>query len=283
MFCFFNLFHNFTCYKKHNEAMKNNCNFIIWVMVSVIILSACGKDEGYEFAGGNHAGKQSYDYLENNIAACLSFFDLALRMNAYLELPEEEREELQDTYFPDYQVCRNDAGEWLGVKEQDTVFRIVADNLALTTESAEWKLDGCCDVYHGVVTIICTGLRNWTLEIAPVINGCWTSEAHFAITCQGEELPFDFNHGDWIIAGVGKSMTEEELGDISNMDFEIAESLVKNSDSKYLFDKGMLYIKIRDAGQFREEYVKAELKSVAGKGRQLQLTYKGDVYAYLAD
>ena len=45
----------------------------------------------------------------------------------------------------------------------------------------------------------------------------------------------------------------------------------------------MLYIKIRDTGQFRDEYVKAELKSVAGKGRQLQLTYKGEVYAYLAD
>ena len=81
--------------------MKNSCNFIVWIMVSVIILSACGKDEGYEFVGGNNAGKQSYDYLENNIAAFLSFFDLALRMNAYLELPEEEREEMQDTYFPD--------------------------------------------------------------------------------------------------------------------------------------------------------------------------------------
>lgn len=246
------------------------------------LLGGCRKEDSYESSYEFNTGKQSFEHLENNMAAILSFFDLSLRMNAYLDWPEEEQAEALRECFPDYQIQLDEEGNWIGVKEQNTVFRVVTDGLDLTTETAVWKLDGCCEAYHGAMTIICTGWGNWTLETQCVINGVWKSEAYLRIKYQGEQMPVDFEQGDWVISGSGKSAIEEEGAEWENewMRFEIGEHLAKLGGSRYLFDRGVLYLTLQNAEYERQEYVKAELKPLLEKGRQLQITYRGQEKIY---
>jgi len=257
--------------------MRRYIFFVFAVFFAGTFLGGCGNEEGDDNSRGFHSGKQSFEDLENNMAAILSFFDLSLRMNAYLERPEEVEVETLPGCFPDYQIIRNDEGEWLGLKGQDTVFRVVTDGLALTMETAVWKLDGCCEAYHGVMTIVCTGLGTWTLETNSVVNGIWKSKAFLRVKYQGEHMPLDFNRGNWMISGNGESMIEDEEkeGNSEIMRFEIGESLIKTGESKYLFDKGVLYLTVQNPDDERQELVKTELKSFSAGGRQLQITSRG--------
>lgn len=264
--------------------MKKQYTLIgIWLLL-VLCFSACTKDDGYDYQQGYNTGKQSFEYTENNMAAFMSFFDLSLRMNAYLSLPEERREEMLDLYFPNYQVCRDEEGRWLGLKGQDTAFIVVPDDLLLTTETAVWKLSGCCEAYNGAMTVTCTGSRHWELEIFSSVNRGWVTDAHLKVHHQGELMPSTFNQGDWIVSGSGKSISEGIYSEGKKiLHFEVAEPLIKIADSQYLFDKGILFMKVNDLWQQREETVKAELKAYAEKGRQLQITYKGEIYSYNDD
>lgn len=262
--------------------MKRKLFYISLCFLCTVILGSCTKEVGNEYQQGYNAGKQSFEYLENNMAAFLSFFDLSLRVNAYLETPEELRTEFENNYFPDYHIFQTEDSYWIGLKGQDTVFRVKSDDLSLTTEAAVWELDGCCDIYRGAVKVTCTGLRSWTLELCSVVNGIWCSDAQLKIQYQGETLPADFIHGDWMVSGAGQSVSEsyDEAGGRTILNFEIAESLLKISSSRYLFDKGLLFMVIEDINDQSREIVKAELKSLPESGRQLRVTYKGEVYAY---
>ena len=276
-----NIFCNFTEFQRVN-AMKRKLIYISLCFLCILMLGSCTKEVGYEYQQGYNAGKQSFEYLESNMAAFLSFFDLSLRMNAYLEVPGELQPEVVSDYFPDYRVSRNENGDWIGLKGGDTVFRVAPDDLPLTTETAVWRLDGCCDVYDGAMKVTCTGSRSWTLELYSVVNGMWRSDAHLKIQYQGETLPTDFIHGDWIVSGSGQSVSDSygEIEGQTILNFEVAESLMKISSSQYLFDKGVLFMVVEDIDDQRKEVIKAELKSLPESGRQLRVTYKGEVYAY---
>ena len=104
----------------------------------------------------------------------------------------------------------------------------------------------------------------------------WISDASLKINYNGEQTPRNFNDGDWIVSGVGKSMTDEE----EILNFEIAESLIRYAESHYLFDKGLLYLRLKNRFSPKEEIVKAEMKTLPGSDRSLQITYKGEVYSY---
>ena len=47
--------------------------------------------------------------------------------------------------------------------------------------------------------------------------------------------------GIGVVSGVGKSMTDEE----EILNFEVAESLIRYAESHYLFDKGLLYLRLK--------------------------------------
>ena len=105
---------------------------------------------------------------------------------------------------------------------------------------------------------------------------CKTGNGYLKINYNGEQTPRNFNDGDWIVSGVGKSMTDEE----EILNFEVAESLIRYAESHYLFDKGLLYLRLKNRFSPKEEIVKAEMKTLPGSDRSLQITYKGEVYSY---
>lgn len=252
------------------------------LLVLIMLLPGCGKEEFEERQGGNNGGKQSFEYFENNMAAFMSLFDLSLRMNMWLEMPEAKRLQAQDEYFPDYRICPAGESLWLGLQGQDTIFRIESDGLPLTMNTAVWKLKGCCDAFQGALTMTCTGLRTWSLELSLVKQGCWVSEAHLKIQSQSELMPADFNQGDWVISGQGQCISEDcdMSGETVILDFEMDESLARISGSKYLFDKGVIYLKMREPEREREETVKAVLRRLSDAGRQLRITWRGEVFSY---
>ena len=113
-------------------------------------------------------------------------------------------------------------------------------------------------------------------HVSALQNRKWISDASLKINYNGEQTPRNFNDGDWIVSGVGKSMTDEE----EILNFEIAESLIRYAESQYLFDKGLLYLRLKNRFSPKEEIVKAEMKTLPGSDRSLQITYKGEVYSY---
>lgn len=113
-------------------------------------------------------------------------------------------------------------------------------------------------------------------QVSALQNRKWISDASLKINYNGEQTPRNFNDGDWIVSGVGKSMTDEE----EILNFEIAESLIRYAESHYLFDKGLLYLRLKNRFSPKEEIVKAEMKPLPGSDRSLKITYKGEVYSY---
>ena len=146
----------------------------------------------------------------------------------------------------------------------------------MTTETAHWEIVGCRAPYKGQITVLCSGLRTWVFHVSALQNRKWISDGSLKINYNGEQTPRNFNDGDWIISGVGKSMTDEE----EILNFEIAESLIRYAESHYLFDKGLLYLRLKNRFSLKEEVVKAEMKTLPGSDRSLQITYKGEVYSY---
>lgn len=261
--------------------MKIGLNRESIILVVCLLLGACSKVEQGEYSRSSQSGKQSFGYVENNIGACMSFFDLALRLNAYLELPEEQRDEWQESYFPGYRIEQDEAGSWMGLKGEDTVFTVHPDQLTLTTESAVWELDGCCEAYHGVLRITCTELRYWMLDVISVVNGAWTTEARLKVKYQGTEIPDNFNVGDWEISGSGKSILTETADSCqTELRFDLSAPVAKVADSKYLFHEGTVFMALKDSERQREEMVKAELRLLPDKGRKLQIYYMGNIYSY---
>ena len=248
----------------------------ILILVLIGPLGSCSEECGYDSHAGYQLGKQNFDYLEGNMASILSFWDLALRMNTYLTALDEEGEDRVEELFPDYRLQQVNEYEWIGWKGQDSVFKIVTDDLALTTETAHWEIVGCRAPYEGQLTVLCSGLRTWVFHVSALQNRKWISDASLKINYNGEQTPRNFNDGDWIVSGVGKSMTDEE----EILNFEIAESLIRYAESHYLFDKGLLYLRLKNRFSPKEEIVKAEMKTLPGSDRSLQITYKGEVYSY---
>ena len=248
----------------------------ILILVLIGPLGACSEECGYDSHAGYQLGKQNFDYLEGNMASILSFWDLALRMNTYLTALDEEGEDRVEELFPDYRLQQVNEHEWIGWKGQDSVFKVVTDDLALTTETAHWEIVGCRAPYEGQLTVLCSGLRTWVFHVSALQNRKWISDACLKINYNGEQTPRNFNDGDWIVSGVGKSMTDEE----EILNFEIAESLIRYAESHYLFDKGLLYLRLKNRFSPKEEIVKAEMKTLPGSDRSLQITYKGEVYSY---
>lgn len=272
-----NYFHIFT----HNKLVS-----MMSIRINIIILGfacfwgACSKIDQGEGNWNTQAGKQSFGNVENNIGACMSFFDLALRLNAYESLSEEQRSAWQDIYFPTYRLEQNEAGHWLGIKDADTVFTVKGDQLAMTTESSVWELDGCCEAYQGILKITCTGIRCWTLDVISVIYGNWMTEARLKVMYQGTEVPVSFREGDWLISGSGKNISLEKDACEEILNFDFIEPLITVSDSKYLFNQGMVFMTVKDSEQQRVEMVKAELHLLPEKGRHLKITYMGNVFSY---
>ncbi len=250
-----------------------------WLVFWVWGVCACSKDMGWDSLRNYNAGKQAFNDVENNMAVFMSFFDLSLRMNAYLQIPEEGIIEAEAYYFPEYRISRLKEDEWAGLKDQDTVFRIVKDDLALTTETANWKIYSCDDMYKGAVSVVCSGPRSWQLGVKAVENRMWRSDAHLKIQYNGEQVPENFSQSDWTVSGAGESIAEDGSEEVK-MGFEVAESLIRMSGSRYLFDKGVLYMKIRREDMAAEEMIKADLRLLPGKKRDLQITYKGELYSY---
>lgn len=252
----------------------------IIVLAFACFLGGCSEIDHGEDIWNHQAGRQSFENVENNIGACMSFFDLALRLNAYRNLPEEERGEWQDIYFPDYRLEQNESGHWLGIKDADTVFTVRGDQLSMTTESSVWELDGCCKTYQGVLKITCTGVRRWTLDVVSVVYGDWWTEARLKVMCQGMEVPVSFRDGDWWISGSGKSICMRDDSCEETLDFELTEPLIAVSDSKYLFNQGTVFMTVNGLEQQRTETVKAELYSLPEKGHSLKITYMGNDFSY---
>lgn len=252
----------------------------IWLVFLGWGLCACSKDMGFDGQRGYNTGKQAFNDVENNMAVFMSFFDLSLRMNAYLHTPEEQRIEAEAYYFPEYQMYQLGENEWMGLKDLDTVFRIVKDDLAMTTETANWKIYSCDDGYKGTVSVVCSGPRSWQLDVRAVENRMWKSDAHLKIQYNGEQIPENFNQGDWTVSGSGESIADDDYEKVK-MGFEVAESLIRISNSRYLFDKGILFMKIKKEHEPAEHIIKANLRLLPDKNRDLQITYRGEIYSYI--
>lgn len=258
--------------------MKRIISDICVGLAIAITLTSCAKDEGYDNYQGYNVGKQSYDYMENNMAAMMSSFDLLLRMNAFLQISDEQKTEAEAYYFPEYQLTPIDENEWVGLKDQDTVFKIIKDDLTLTTETSCWKIFSCSKKSSGIVSVVCSGPRNWQLEVKAMGNQMWVSDAHLKIQYNGEEKPESFNQSDWNISGSGRSIADDNESTI--IGFEVTESLGRFADSRYLFDKGVVYLKVKKENAEAEEVIKADLKPSSDNKRNLQITYKGEIFSY---
>lgn len=67
--------------------------------------------------------------------------------------------------------------------------------------------------------------------VSALQNRKWISDASLKINYNGEQTPRNFNDGDWIVSGVGKSMTDEE----EILNFEVAESLIRYAEESLSF------------------------------------------------
>ena len=186
----------------------------ILILVLIGPLGACSEECGYD-------SQSKIPKRQNRSHITFQIIEI-LRMNTYLTALDEEGEDRVEELFPDYRLQQVNEHEWIGWKGQDSVFKIVTDDLALTTETAHWEIVGCRAPYEGQLTVLCSGLRTWVFHVSALQNRKWISDASLKINYNGEQTPRNFNDGDWIVSGVGKSMTDEE----EILNFEIADTKI---------------------------------------------------------
>lgn len=250
-------------------------NFCFGIIL-IFMMNSCVLEHGDSSAIQSYnAGKQAFNYVEGNMADMLAKFDIALRLNAYLAAPEEEREQAEDRYFPEYKIRADKGNQWIGLFNGDTVFRISTGNCALNQEGGLWKYD---DRYTEETNITCLQAGKWLLETRDTQNYNWVSNARFEIETEHAACPENFQNSDFIVSGSGQSVSFRDKELI--LDFVIVEPMQKVASSKYLFSEGYLTIKAADTSLQLTEYISAQLTRLSDKQRLLRVVYKGETYSY---
>lgn len=250
-------------------------NFCYGILL-IFTLNACVLEHGDLSAIQSYnAGKQAFNYVEGNMADMLAKFDIALRLNAYLATPEEERAQAEDRYFPEYKIRANGENQWIGLYNGDTVFRISTGEYVLNQEGTLWKYD---DRYTEETNITCLQAGKWLLETRDTQNYNWVSNARFEIETEHAACPENFQNSDFIVSGSGQSVSYGDKEII--LDFVIVEPMQKMASSKFLFSEGYLTIKATDTSLQLTEYISARLTQLSDRQRSLKIVYKGETYSY---
>lgn len=243
-------------------------------VILLLSLNSCIVEEGKQSYNYN-SGKIAFGYMEENMVTMMAHFDIALRLNAYLSVPEEWREYIVKCYFPKYKILTDGEDQWIGVKQADTVFRIFTGNFALDQEGALWKY---VDRNTKETTISYSQADKWFLETGHTRKYYWVSNACFEIENTQSSYPKDFQNGDFMISGSGQSFSS---ADKITLDFVIASPLHEVANNKILFNEGNVTIKAVDAELQLSELINVQLIPEKGQQRSLKIIYKGETYFYL--
>lgn len=255
---------------------------VTWVIV-ILLLGACVIEHEERNSSNYNGGERAFDVYEDNMKVLTSFLDLAIRMEHYLAVPEDERFDAEQKYFPEYKIRSVGEEEWVGLRARDTAFRIVTGGRSLGTEGAEWKV---CK-YEGVffpswVTLTYNETKNITLTVGGCEAWNWTIDAALQFQSEDEELPVNYYIGGWAIHGNGKCVSEKDQHEQPRilLDFEITQPLVKLAGADDVANEGEVALLVRDTYLQQEEKVKATIESLAGDGRWVNILYKGKEYRH---
>lgn len=249
--------------------------WIFYILIFAGLLpSACVIEHHDSYRSGTNGGKQAFEAYENNMQFCESLLDLAIRMDRYLAVPENERTEAEDLLFPAYKIRPVGERGWVGMQNRDTVFRIITDGNSLFTEGTEWQV---CNA-----SLVCNGAKSFTLKVKGYRGPVWTTDAELQYQCMQDKNPGNYDAGEWMISGKGECASEPDYENKKRilLNFEITQALKKIAESKYVADQGKVALVVRDLYLQQEEKIKAEFDSSSGWERYLKITYKDRNYVY---
>ncbi len=246
--------------------------WIIWLLAMSSCVIEHGDPSSYQYY---NAGRQAFKEIEGNITAMMEQFDIALRLNAYLATPTEERETAEDRYFPECKIRPNGLSQWIGLNNGDTVFRISTGNYLLDQERSTWKYT---DRNTEETNITSSGNGKWILETNRTQNSYWCSDARFEIGSSLQAYPQNFENNDFTVSGSGQcsSYWNENI----TMDFEITAPLHKLNGSQSFFIEGSLDIQAIDKDLELSERIEVRLSSLPDQQRSLKVYYKGETFSY---
>lgn len=255
---------------------------LIW-MGMILLPGACVIEHEDRYSNNYNGGEQAFDTYEDNLNILTSFLDLAIRMEHYLSVPEDERFDAEQKYFAEYKIRFVGEDEWAGLRARDTAFRIVTGGQSFETEGAVWKVRN----YEGVIspswaTLTNTGEKNITLAVEACEVWRWATDAALEFRYEQESIPEDYYFGDWTISGSGECvsrMDEDEQARIL-LNFEIVRPLVKLAGISHVADEGEVSLLVHDTYLRQEEKVKATIESLSGSGRRVRIFYKGKEYQH---
>lgn len=257
-------------------------NIFIIGMVYCSVLTSCVLERADNYLKEEeNAGKQAHFYLEHNIHIYLfDFFDIALRMNYYLLAPPEKRLEMEDRYFPECKIRQLNTNQWAGILRQDTLFQLKTDGKSLSEKNASWIL-GKSQLDKQKETITCLNDGKWEVQVIGLAGpywGGWITDAIFQVEHRKEGMPDGFKNSDWTITGKGTCF--DQYSQIL-LHFESKEpwEYIENSDT--LLQEGSIEIIAEDIGKQLKETIQVRIEPLPGKGRKIQLTYKGKTYIYV--
>lgn len=254
--------------------------FVMVLIFAGILPVACviEHEDGYASKNG---GKQAFSAYEDNMRELVSFVDLAIRMENYLSVPENERPNAEEIYFPDHKIRPAGEQAWAGLQARDTVFRIVTGGQSLFTEGAKWEVYGY-GVLFAPAVLTCTGEQRIALEVEGCRGAVWTTDASLSFQCKQETVPENYYAGKWMISGSGKCVSEADYNNRNRilLGFEIIQPLEKDSRSKYIAENGEVSMLVKDLSLKREEKIKAEFKLLPDQSRLLKIFYKGKEHQF---
>ncbi len=250
---------------------------LIWIWIA----SSCVWEKADEYNWRNNAGKQAFDYVESQVSLGIWYYDMALKLNAYLSVPPEHRPQAEDFYFPEYKIRPGEENEWLGIRDEQIVFKIRTDGRSLHAAKALWKVCRYEGEARGEMRIESQGAGKWEIKTGELNTGPWVSMFILEIENAGEGIPESFLSGHFLVTGSGKSITQ--WGEKIKMDFETVGSMRHLPGSRYIFNEGIWDIRAWNPEERIEAVIRGELTILPGDKRSLRIVYKGREYFYSYD
>ncbi|MDL2308724.1 hypothetical protein LJC68_05580 [Bacteroidales bacterium OttesenSCG-928-B11] len=103
----------------------------------IILFSGCV----YEAPEKTTNGRNVYNSWNSAMSTLINnYFDIPFLFNAWLETPEELRDNIEDALFPYYKIRQLGENEWGLYNATELLYHITKNNLTLSEPGAEWTV-----------------------------------------------------------------------------------------------------------------------------------------------
>jgi len=124
--------------------------FIMVVVFAGFSTISCIVEDGNTRPKATEAGKLIYDNTEQIISNNLVFADIALKLNAYIIAPTEQKATIEDKYFPQYKP-RNTGNNWVLLNSH---YSIATNGKSLDLIGSKWTITkDQTDIWNGMLQV----------------------------------------------------------------------------------------------------------------------------------